>query len=213
MILSKWNLAQFLEKNWWFYYLKSKDLQEYLIRKKTYWFFFLNQIHIHPPKEASIIDLGCGPAGIFTIFGEHTKITGVDPLLDFYKSKFKSILDMYANVEFVKSTIELYTPKQTYEFVFCLNAINHVKDIDRCMYQFKSCGNKSSVFIISSDIHRHSFAKGFLKLIPIDMLHPKQMDNDEFEQLIIRHGFEIVEKKIMSKKFLFNYEVYILKKL
>lgn len=211
--MNKWHLAQFLEKKWWYYYLKSKDLDDYLFKKKKYWHSFLDQINIHPAKDASIIDLGCGPAGIFTICGEHPKITGVDPLLDFYKLKFKAILDVYVNVEFVKSTLELYSPKQTYEFVFCLNAINHVKDIDRCMNQIKSCGDESSVFIISSDIHRHSFAKRFLKLIPIDMLHPKQMDNYEFEQLLNRHGFGIVEKKIMSKKFLFNYEVYILKKL
>lgn len=66
----KWRLAQTLEKVWWKRYLSDKNPNDYLIWKTQYWkTFFKPYVNLIPIKNSSLIaDIGCGPAGIFTIF-------------------------------------------------------------------------------------------------------------------------------------------------
>lgn len=208
----KWSLAQFLEKKWWTYYLSSKNPDEYLDKKKKYWVKVLQTIEVMVSPEDTVIDLGCGPAGIFTIFDGKNSAVGVDPLMGYYQKEFKNLFNQYHHTQFIQSPLETFIPTSESQLVFCLNAINHVQDIDACMMQVKVSGTSNALYIISSDLHRHHWAKKLLQWLPFDMLHPKQMDKRDFEYLIKRHGFAIIRKYTLDSKFLFDYDVYVLRR-
>ena len=128
----RWKIAQWFELRWWQNYLRGKDKAAYLQWKKSYWQTLLDKIagDIKIDTSQSVIDLGCGPAGIFIALPPN-KITAVDPLLHQYETQtqFFSPSD-YPHVKFVKSSIEDYDACGTkYDFVFCKNAINHVRYI------------------------------------------------------------------------------------
>ena len=84
----KWKIAQKLELKWWQRYLKDKDVEEYISWKRNYWKGFLTDIDdgtlLLPGQR--ILDIGCGPAGLFIHLTDHD-LTAVDPLLDRYEAR------------------------------------------------------------------------------------------------------------------------------
>ena len=129
----KWVVAQKLEYLWWIRYLKKKNPTEYLIKKIGYWKKMLGAIEdvVVVQPGAAVLDAGCGPAGIFIALNNH-KVEAIDPLLDKYINLpvFKP-----ANLgwtHFRNIPIEALDDKEKYDIVFCLNAINHVNDINIC---------------------------------------------------------------------------------
>ena len=65
--------------------MKNRSSSEYLAWKKDYWTTFLNDISLSQTAvQEPVIDIGCGPAGIFLLF-EGKEITALDPLLTQYE--------------------------------------------------------------------------------------------------------------------------------
>ena len=134
----RWNAAQFAERKWWQNYLKNKDIPGYLSWKKEYWQNLLKKcthyFSIH--SEDSILDAGCGPAGMFMLF-ENNKTVAFDPLIDVYETDlphFKK--NMYPYVHFVNAGLEDFTSTEKFDILFCMNAINHVHDIEKSFAEF-----------------------------------------------------------------------------
>ncbi|BDS12511.1 class I SAM-dependent methyltransferase [Aureispira anguillae] len=208
----RWKIAQAAEIRWWQGYLNKKNKAEYLDWKKKYWATFLKDCQLKIPAQASCLDAGCGPAGIFTIL-EQQKVDAVDPLLDRYEKKlshFKTI--DYPTVNFIASPLEHFAPKQPYDYVFCLNAINHVSDLDQCWEQLFDATKKGGTLIVSIDAHNHSFFKHLFRAIPGDILHPHQYDLAEYETMLTNRGGKILKTIHKTKAFFFDYYVLVVEK-
>jgi SAM-dependent methyltransferase len=211
----RWKIAQWFELHWWQNYLRGKDKTAYLAWKKNYWQTLLSIIadDVKLNSSNSIVDLGCGPAGIFIAFSQN-KVTAVDPLLNEYEkhTQFFSQND-YPNVNFVKSTIEDFDAGSlTYDLVFCMNAINHVHDIEKGFEQLKKlCANNSTI-IVSIDAHNFSFFKYLFRLVPGDILHPHQYDLDEYKSMLAKDGWTISTPALLKHEFFFDHYVLVAKK-
>ncbi len=141
-------------------------MNEYLIWKKKYWQQLLDKclpfITISPSDK--ILDAGCGPAGIFLLFSEN-KTTAYDPLIDRYENDLPHFnKNMYPSVHFVKAGLEDFKSNDKYDTIFCMNAINHVHDIEKSYDNLMSCGKSGSFVIITIDAHNHSFFKHLFRL-------------------------------------------------
>ncbi len=211
----RWKIAQWFELRWWQNYLRGKDKAGYLQWKKNYWQTLLAKIagDIKIDASQSVIDLGCGPAGIFIALPLN-KVTAVDPLLHQYETqtRFFSQAD-YARVKFVKSTIEDYDAGGTkYDFVFCMNAINHVRDITVGFEKLRSLCMDSGSIIVSIDAHNYSFFKYLFRLVPGDVLHPHQYDLEEYADLLNKEGWHTGTPVLLKREFFFNHYLLIAKK-
>lgn len=210
----KWQVAQRLEKRWWQSYLSNKQPLEYLIWKKQYWKNFLgcfqHLVDIKPTD--SIADIGCGPAGIFTLF-ESNEVTAVDPLLNHYQNEL-SIFNKseYSNVRFVSSSFEDFHPTEQFNFVFCLNAINHFSNLELSFKKLNNITELSGYCVLSIDAHNHEFLKFLFRAIPGDALHPHQYNLEEYKTLFERVGFEIEDVSLKKSQSVFNYYTLIGKK-
>jgi 2-polyprenyl-6-hydroxyphenyl methylase/3-demethylubiquinone-9 3-methyltransferase len=207
----RWNTAQFAERKWWQNYLKNKDVKEYLIWKKNYWQQLLNRclpfISISPSDK--ILDAGCGPAGIFMLFPEN-ETTAYDPLIESYENDLPHFnTSMYPNVHFVKSGLEDFIPKEKFDTIFCMNAINHVHDIDKSYDNLMACGHTGSFVIITIDAHNHSLFKFLFRLLPGDILHPHQYDLAEYKKLMTDRNCEILATEHLKHEFFFNHYMLI----
>lgn len=207
----KWKIAQWFELRWWKAYLRHKDKQQYLSWKKNYWQKLLADVvdilPIH--KTDSIADLGCGPAGVFIALLENS-VTAVDPLIDKYESEtsFFNKHD-YPRIEFIKSTIEGFNPEKKFEVVFCLNAINHVSDIQRAFDVLIGCANPNGKIVMSIDAHNHSFFKHLFRLVPGDVLHPHQYSLREYELFLEKRGLKILKTVLLKREFFFSHYVLV----
>ena len=212
----RWKIAQAAEIRWWQRYLKNKPTADYAVWKTDYWQKLLAEIGLSDLNteggQKSILDAGCGPAGIFMIF-KNQKVDALDPLLDEYEAilpHFKK--SFYPNVQFYSKPLENFDKKDAYDAVFCLNAINHVADLARCFDILVAAAKKGGQLIVSIDAHNFLLLKHIFQALPGDILHPHQYDLAEYQAMLTERGCTI-DKTILKKyEFIFNYYVLVITK-
>ena len=210
----RWKIAQWFELRWWKNYLYDKNEEEYLAWKKKYWKEILSKIFAEVGIDSSktVCDLGCGPAGIFIALPEN-KITVVDPLIDEYEmhtTHFKK--RNYNQVNFVRSIIEDFETLEPFDFVFCMNVINHVQDIGKSFEKLNSLCGKDGTVVLSIDAHNFSFFKYLFRIIPGDILHPHQFDLNEYQNFFEKHEMKIVKMELLKQEFFFNHYLLVAQK-
>ena len=211
----KWKVAQTIEIRWWQQYLSTKTKEDYLVWKKEYWKTFLAETEIQLQSDASILDLGCGPAGIFIIFDEQKKVTALDPLLGYYEEKLPHFKRKdYPNVHFLAKPLEDFSHEKEgkADAVFCINAINHVKNLEHSFDILVGSVAPKGDLIVSIDVHNYSFFKYLFRYLGFDILHPHQYDLKEYETMLTSRNCTIVKQICYKKEFFFDYYVLILKK-
>lgn len=206
----KWEVAQKLERIWWKRYLKNKNVTTYLQWKRSYWQSFIED-HI-PHIGSSCLDLGCGPAGIFTVIGDN-KVTAVDPLIEEYEYSLKHFSrEMYPDIRFITSKMESFSDSKTYDTIFCLNAINHVDDLYASIENIAAYMHDDSSAYVSTDAHRFGFFQQIFKWIPADALHPHQYTSDQYKYIFNQCGLEVIQEKCVKRGRIFDYVLFTLKK-
>lgn len=207
----RWQIAQWFELRWWQRYLSGKNKASYYTWKKQYWNDLLDQISdVLPYREAgSIADIGCGPAGIFITF-EDKKVVASDPLLDTYERTLAFFdRDDFPYTTFVTEKMEDFRPAEKFDIVFCMNAINHVADINQAYDRLIDATKKHGYAVVSIDAHNHSFFKKLFRLIPGDILHPHQYDLKEYCDFMTNRGTVILKKQLVKKEFFFSHYVIV----
>lgn len=211
----KWKIAQKLERWWWQKYLRNQTPEEYKTWKTAYWnkFFGIVADEIQLSESDSIADIGCGPAGIFSIFRKQA-VTAVDPLLDSYQGDL-SVFNKsdYPNVTFVNSAIEDFESPDRFQLVCCLNAINHVSDLQLGFSKLAEITVENGYCLLSIDAHNQQFLKHLFRAIPGDALHPHQYDLKEYQQLFEKSGFSLIKTELYKKHPIFNYYLMLGKKI
>jgi len=208
----RWRVAQFFEIRWWRRYLSRRDKNAYLAWKRQYWQHFLRKSDLDIPSDAAVLDAGCGPAGIFTIL-ENKTIDALDPLLDEYEKTLPHFRgNDYPQVRFFNTPLEFFFPDKKYDFVFCLNALNHVADLSLSLNRLTDLTKPGGTLAVSVDAHNHTWLKKIFCLFPADILHPHQFDVEEYRAMLTAHGFQIKKEVLLKKEAIFNYYLLVAKK-
>lgn len=209
----KWRIAQWLEYRWWQRYLQEKDPRAYLAWKTDYWRQLLQELAAHYPQKEGldILDAGCGPAGIFMVLQGH-RVHAIDPLLDKYRQLPHFLPDEYPWVRFEQMPLESLDAANVYDRIYCLNAINHVRNLDACYDNLVSATKPGGYLVISTDAHRYTFLKKLFQWIPGDALHPVQMDIAEYTRKLTERNMDIIANILYKKAGIFNYYITIARK-
>ncbi len=207
----RWKIAQAAEIRWWQNYLNKKPKADYLDWKSKYWQNLLTQIGVAPASDEKILDVGCGPAGIFMVLkGE---VDAVDPLLDSYAEKLDHFdASAYPHVQFHALPFEQYETTERYDTLFCLNAINHVADLSLCFDKLVGLVKPGGKLVVSIDAHNFSFFKHVFRLLPGDILHPHQYDLKEYQKMLTTRNCQLKKSVLFDQHFLFNYYVLVAQK-
>jgi len=201
----RWKIAQNIELRWWKNYLKGKSPKEYLAWKKDYWRKTLKQLKVELEPGMKILDAGCGPAGIFTILEDH-QVTAMDPLLDKYAADLPHFQPTdYPYCEFANASLESYTSKAPFDLIFCINAINHVDDIDVAVKNLAKNLKPNGRLIMTIDAHNFGVLKTIFQLIPGDILHPHQYNLKDYQEMMEKVGFDIQSSVKLKSEFIFDY--------
>lgn len=212
----RWQLAQTAERQWWKQYLKEKETYSYLAWKKEYWETLLEKtgININHYSGERVLDIGCGPAGIFICL-EKFPVEAVDPLLDYYDTHLAQFsYDTYPYVQFASQPFETFKSDHKYKLIFCLNAINHFSNIKKSVQKIKSLIKKEGYLILCVDSHNYSLLKHLFRIFPGDILHPQQMDKKEYADLFMSNtgvGFELTKDIGLKKGTLFEHRLLVFK--
>ncbi|MEX2596589.1 MAG: class I SAM-dependent methyltransferase [Salibacteraceae bacterium] len=201
----RWKTAQWFEKRWWKNYLKDKTPVDYAAWKINYWNNFLDSIRFKPVAGCAVLDAGCGPAGIFMVLND-CNITAIDPLLEDYDNALIHFNKSdYKHVDFRSSTIESLSDPAKYDAVFCINAINHVANIDLAYFKLIDALKSGGKLILSIDSHNYALLKWLFRWLPLDILHPHQFSLAEYKSALEHHGVSNVKTTLVKTGIIFNY--------
>ncbi len=205
----RWKIAQAAEIRWWQNYLNKKNKADYLKWKKEYWTNLLKETEVEIKQSDAVLDAGCGPAGIFMIF-ENQRIEAIDPLLNEYDEKLNHFNPSdYPKVKFYPEPLESFQAKQSYDKVFCLNAINHVADLSLCFDKLVDFVKPGGTLIVSIDAHNYWGFKKIFRLLPGDILHPHQYDLKEYQKMLTDRKCTIQKCIAYKKEFFFDYYILV----
>ena len=207
----RWQLAQWAEIRWWKRYLKNREPHTYLEWKMSYWSAFLKKLEVSPPPKARILDAGCGPAGIFMAL-PGCQVDAVDPLLVQYAALPHFTPQDYPWVTFHAAALESFGIQTPYDWVFCLNAINHMRDIPGSVQQLSRALQPGGRLVVSVDAHNHRLLRKILRLLPLDVLHPYQEDLHGYRTLFSNAGFFEISSVCYKKGLIFDYWILNLQK-
>ena len=201
----RWRIAQFFELRWWKRYLADKDKQAYLDWKRAYWRRFLVTSGIEIAPGALVLDAGCGPAGIFTVL-QTREVHALDPLLERYEAVLPHFRRAdYPYVRFFNEPLENFAPAENYDLVFCLNAINHVADLEAAFDRLVALTRPGGTLAVSVDAHNHALLKRVFRLVPGDILHPHQFGLQEYAAMLTRRGLRVERTVLVKEELIFNY--------
>lgn len=208
----RWKVAQEAEIRWWQSYLRQRPKKVYLAWKENYWLEFLQKCQYFPGDGERVLDAGCGPAGIFMVLKEQ-QVDALDPLLDQYAQKLEHFSPAdYPWVQFQAKALEDLAPTKPYDTVFCLNAINHVSDLEWCFDQLAAVTKSGGTLLVSIDAHNYPLLKRLFRWLPGDILHPHQYDLAEYQTMLTQRGFEIEQRILLKEELIFDYHVLVARK-
>ena len=201
----RWKIAQFFEIWWWKNYLSKQPVHEYVDWKKNYWTTFLETAEISILPTDKILDAGCGPAGIFMVFPEN-EVTAIDPLLDSYRAQIPHFQEhKVQNVRFQKVSLECLNLQHQFDKVFCLNTINHVSDLGKSMQNLCGSLKTNGILYLSVDAHNFALLKSIFRALPGDILHPHQLDLQEYQMLLEKNAMQVQSIRLIKKDLIFSY--------
>lgn len=209
----KWKLAQKLEFIWWQRYLRDKETADYLESKKRYWLGLLEKTASLFPLRGNerILDAGCGPAGIFLAL-EGNQVEAIDSLLDKYEQLPHFQPHNVPWTAFRKLPMEELEETAKYDVIFCMNAINHVRNLPLCYDKLVAALKPGGYLVISTDAHRSGFLKKLFQLLPGDMLHPIQLDIREYELFLTERKMHILKSFLNKRQPIFDYYITVAQK-
>lgn len=201
----RWQLAQRLEIRWWERYLKSKDADAYLAQKQAYWRRLCGQLNVQIHPQDRVLDAGCGPAGIFTILPEQ-EVVAIDPLLAAYEERLPYFqAAAFPQVQFKSIALEDFIPQAEFDWICCLNAINHVRDWERCLDQLTAAAKAGGQLFLGIDVHRSPLLQSLFRLLPGDVLHPQQHNRQEYRKALQQRHWRIETEHTWKKGVIFDY--------
>jgi 2-polyprenyl-6-hydroxyphenyl methylase/3-demethylubiquinone-9 3-methyltransferase len=208
----RWRLAQFFELWWWKLYLIRKDENNYLRWKRNYWkkVFDLVGEDYAPKLNQRVIELGCGPAGCFIFFTQHS-LTAIDPLIDEYEQNIPFFRKSnYPHTVFVSADIENLSLDKQFDVVLCFNVINHVSNIGQCLQNIKKLLSPKGILLLSVDAHRRKWLKNSFSVIPFDILHPQQFTLPEYLGLLKAQGLSCKKEITLHTGIIFSHYLLVL---
>ena len=207
----RWRLAQWLEIRWWKRYLNPQDKKTYYRNKAQYWHRVLQELEFQVPTQQQILEIGCGPAGIFIIL-EGNQLRALDPLLNAYQAKLTHFSkEDYPWVQFENQALETASGPAR-PLVFCFNAINHIADWELGLDQLWRLTAEGGQLVLSSDVHRHHWLKHIFRWLPGDALHPQQHSREDYLSALRKKGWKIKKECILKKGLIFEYWFVLLEK-
>ncbi len=212
----RWKLAQSFEKKLW----DSMPEKEILENSKYYsekLDFLLEELRkkIRITKKTKFLQIGCGPDDIINKI-KIGKRCSIDPLADFYKSKFNI---NYKDTNLIRGVGEkLPYPDNYFDVIILANVLDHTKNAEKVLSEVKRVLNKNGIFYVEC----HFYQKNFLTLSKVygffkrkftkkifNPCHPHMLSLLELKKLIKRYF--IIYSEISGKDI--EKEIYTLEDL
>lgn len=208
---TRWHIAQYFEVLWWKRYVRKLDKIQYRYDKTRYWQQILSKLKIEIKPGDKALDAGCGPSGMYTVLSG--QVDAVDPLLDKYENELGIfITSAYPNVRFIAKSFEEFESDKKYDYIFCMNALNHFHHLEASVAKLSSMLTKNGKLALSIDGHKFNLFKILLQRLPLDILHPYQYSVRDYKGFFKDHGLTLNHCEVLKSRGIFNFYLLMFSK-
>ena len=169
-----------MQKNWMDSRVQRwKDIVEYSDR-----FVYRRKNHV-------VIDIGCGPAGVFLALDNH-KVYCVDPLADYYVSEFPYLQNQNRLI-WISEPFEEASIDSKVNVSYSMNAIDHVYSLRAFMSRLVEILVPEGHFVVTVNCFRNIQYRRMFDTLGslIDPDHPYHFTKEEFESML-KGSFEVL---------------------
>lgn len=147
----------------------------------------------------SLLDVGCGPASKFGVFFPCARITGIDTQEAVALARINNpeCSFLSCDLDDRKSVGELCSGLAKFDFVTCIDVIEHVLHPENILRLIRECMNNDSIAYIGTLERDLSRGKGCLASPKAE--HVREWNQAEFTALIGNSGFIVDEIKITQQ--------------
>ncbi len=211
----RWKEAQSSEKEFWDLFGTAeirKNHEDAYIKKINHFSKIWGKI-IKLDKDTKVLQIGCGPLDIINYI-KFGKRYSVDPLANFYRTKFKFDYDSANLVQ--AGGEELPYKDNTFDLVILANVLDHVNNPEKVLSEAKRVLKKEGVMHFECAYYQRSFLViskfyGFFKKIftkeTFNVHHPYMFSLKKLKKLLKKY-FKVQRGKIGEN---FGSEVHNLK--
>ncbi len=193
-----WQVAQAAELDCWVQNKQKISSSHYLESKKQMWQNILASLspRLSPAdlKNKSVLEFGCGPAGMFTLIDKNPSYTCLDPLMNKYLRYFDFIHS--SNVKFVGKKLEDFNADSKFDIILGFNALDHVDSIKQALNKLYHLAGLKTLLVISVHTHASSLWQKILSFAyPIlDRPHKHQYTDRQYQTMFESQGFRLINK-------------------
>jgi len=142
-------------------------------------------------KIDSIIEVGCGPfiqniRKIMTVLNKKIDRIGInDPLLKEYMTFSKNAISFAKqyNPEMYDCPLEGLMTDNRFDCVICINVLDHVSDVEKCMENMNNILNDGGILILGQDLTDDWDIKNSQE----DIMHPMRFDEEYIRSFINKY--------------------------
>ena len=189
---SVWQQAQSEELNCWVQISHKLDSDLYIERKKAYWQRILHKAGLTAEllTDQSVIEVGAGPSGIFLLFPHKLDFVTLDPLNDEYR---RLAPHLFHQQTAIASSLETFAPKQTFDYVFAINCIDHSDDIELFVEKLAALCGVGGTAVLAVNCHQNRWSEWIWQRFQaiLEPHHPYHFTEANYARLLTPH-FNII---------------------
>lgn len=157
-------------------------------------------------KVDSIAEVGCGPIAkniqyvVQALQTKPTKYFLSDPLLKEYVNMGRPVSNFAMEVQAKLSSkpLEEWILKEPVDMIVCINVLDHVYSIPKCMESIYNNLKKGGVLILGNDLTNQEDFDATPKDDPNGMMHPIRFDYDDIKPFLSK--YEIISEKVLGRQ-------------
>ncbi|MEM6726327.1 MAG: hypothetical protein AAF598_19955 [Bacteroidota bacterium] len=101
--------------------------------------------------------------------------------------------------------MEQFDTSESFDVIFCLNAINHVADWDTSLDRLTAASQKGTQLVLGVDIHKHAWLWQIFRHLPGDILHPQQHMRKHYIEALQQRGWVFEKEHVYKSELIFDY--------
>ena len=98
---------------------------------------------------------------------------------------------------------------QDFKWIYCLNAINHVRDWEYALDKLTTWANADTRLLLTSDVHRRHYMWRLFRWLPGDLLHPQQHLPLHYRAALQQRGWEVEQEVELRRERIFSYRAWV----
>lgn len=154
-----------------------------------------------PAKKGNLLEIGIGTGRFISFVHEafpHFQCFGIDVVPDFVNQKIGSVSLSLQSAE------KLVFKKNFFGAVFSIDALHHVPDREKALKEISRVTKLGGIVVFRDVRAHHHLDKFFYRVMDLSCLAynsnlPKYFSPKEWETLLAKNGFELVEVKRYNK--------------